>query len=119
MQDVAGSYPFVDIDNDLTSNVTFGTRTSQISSAGTALYFEGSNILVRINGTKPDAAPRGAVLLSAHFDSVSTAPGATDDGMGVATLLAMLDFFVKNRPKRTVIFNLNNGEEDGLNGARV
>jgi Zn-dependent M28 family amino/carboxypeptidase len=58
-----------------------------------------------------------AVLFSAHFDSVSTAPGATDDGMGVATLLQLVQHFVTNRPKRDVIFNINNAEEDGLLGA--
>lgn len=45
--------------------------------------------------------------------------GATDDGMGVATLLQLVDYFSKNRPKRDVIFNINNGEEDGLNGAHA
>lgn len=59
------------------------------------------------------------VLFSAHFDSVSTAPGATDDGMGVATLLSLVDYFAKNQPKRTVVFNINNGEEDGLYGAHA
>lgn len=58
-----------------------------------------------------------AVLFSAHFDSVSTAPGATDDGMSVATLLQLVKYFSLNRPKRDVIFNINNAEEDGLYGA--
>ena len=58
-----------------------------------------------------------AVLFSAHFDSVSTAPGATDDGMGVVSLLQLVNYFSHNRPKRDVIFNINNAEEDGLYGA--
>ena len=40
----------------------------------TVTYFEGLNILVRIPGT---SGTHGAILLSAHIDSVSTAPGAT------------------------------------------
>jgi Zn-dependent M28 family amino/carboxypeptidase len=40
----------------------------------TVTYFEGLNVLVRIPGT--NGVP-GAILLSAHIDSVSTAPGAT------------------------------------------
>ena len=40
----------------------------------TITYFEGLNILVRIPGT---GKVQGAILLSAHIDSVSTAPGAT------------------------------------------
>ena len=41
----------------------------------TVTYFEGLNILVRIQGTSKLTG--GAILLSAHIDSVSTAPGAT------------------------------------------
>ena len=79
-----------------------------------AVYFEGSNVLVKIDGE--DESLDG-VLFSAHFDSVSTAPGATDDGMGVATTLQLVQYFSQHQPKRTVVFNINNGEEDGLYGA--
>lgn len=60
-----------------------------------------------------------AVLFSAHFDSAATAPGATDDGMSVAALLQMLTFLAENQPRRTAVFNINNGEENGLSGAHV
>ena len=85
------------------SNVTFGIGDM-------AAYFEGSNVLVKVSGTRSELP---GVLFSAHFDSVSTAPGATDDGMGVATLLSLVDYFTKHRPKRTVVFNINNAEENG------
>ena len=39
--------------------------------------------------------------------------------MGVATLLALVDYFAKNQPKRDLVFNINNGEEDWLNGAHA
>lgn len=39
--------------------------------------------------------------------------------MGVSTLLQLVDYFGKNRPTRDVIFNINNGEEDWLNGAHA
>ncbi|KAK7038111.1 peptide hydrolase [Favolaschia claudopus] len=81
------------------------------------VYNQASNILVKIEGSDPDAAPGGGVLFSAHYDSVSTASGATDDGMGVATLIQLIEYFANNQPKRTAVFNINNGEEDGLNGA--
>ena len=58
-------------------------------------------------------------MLSAHYDSVSTAPGTTDDSMGIVTLLQMVEHFAKHRPKRAVIFNFNNNEESGLNGAHT
>lgn len=60
-----------------------------------------------------------AVLFSAHFDSAATAPGATDDGMSVAALLQMLTHLAENQPRRTAVFNINNGEENGLSGAHV
>ena len=79
-------------------------------------YFESLNVLVKIDGSKPDL---DGVLFSAHFDSVSTAPGTTDDGMGVVTLIQLIDYFSKNQPVRTLVFNINDGEEDGLYGAQV
>lgn len=59
------------------------------------------------------------MLFSAHYDSVSTAPGATDNGMGVVTLIELVRYLSEpaHRPRRTAIFFWNNGEEDGLNGA--
>src|SRR5215207_5589314 len=41
------------------------------------------NIVARVAGT----AGRRAVMLAAHYDSVPTAPGASDDAAGVATLI--------------------------------
>lgn len=60
-----------------------------------------------------------AVLLNAHYDSVAVGPGASDDGMGVATLLE-IGSILKNRPlKRPLILLFNEGEELGLVGARA
>ena len=39
--------------------------------------------------------------------------------MGVATLLNLIDYYAVNRPPKDLIFNINNGEEDWLNGAHV
>lgn len=80
------------------------------------MYHEGLNIVVEVRGTEPELP---AVLFSAHFDSVSSGSGATDDGMGVATVIQILERLVETRPKRTALFNINNGEEDGLYGAHV
>jgi hypothetical protein len=60
-----------------------------------------------------------ALLLSAHYDSVPVGPGASDDGIGVATLLEV-GSILKGRPlKRPVILLFNEGEELGLIGARA
>ncbi|KAA1477505.1 hypothetical protein DENSPDRAFT_828844 [Dentipellis sp. KUC8613] len=83
-----------------------------------AAYFEGSNVLVKIDGLE-DANESAAILFSAHLDSVSTAPGVTDDGMAAVSLIQMISYFAKHRPRRTALFNINNGEEDGLHGSQT
>lgn len=96
------------------------SNASYVTSRG-AVYFEGTNILLKIEGTDASSLDHGAVLFSAHYDSVSTAPGATDNAMGVVTLLSMVEYLSdpKRRPRRSAIFLFNNGEEDGLNGAHA
>jgi Zn-dependent M28 family amino/carboxypeptidase len=103
----------VHVDDDLRSNITFFGNNH-------ATYFEGTNVLVKVDGTDPKLTlDRGAVLFDAHYDSVASASGATDNGMGVATLLQMVEYLANNRPRRTAVFNINNGEEDGLHGAHA
>ncbi|KAH6868118.1 endoplasmic reticulum metallopeptidase 1 [Alternaria rosae] len=112
----------VELFDDLTANATF-------SSGSTSIYFEGTNIIVAIRGSGDDepfnaterSPDNGGVLVNAHYDSVSSGYGATDDGVGVVTILQLLSYFTesKNWPKRTVVLLLNNGEEDYLNGAKA
>lgn len=81
-------------------------------------YFESSNVLAKVEGKDPSLP---AILLSAHYDSVPTAYGSTDDGAGVASLLGILEHYAtsKSQPLRTIIFNINNNEEFGLYGAQA
>src|SRR6267378_354025 len=44
------------------------------------------NVIGRLTGT----ANSGALMLGAHYDSVTTGPGASDDGSGVVTILETL-----------------------------
>ncbi|KAF9523727.1 hypothetical protein CPB83DRAFT_821098 [Crepidotus variabilis] len=112
LRDIVDGYPYASIVDDNVSNASYASYKRGVS-------FEGSNILVKIEGTEPDFANRGGVLLSAHFDSVSTGPGVTDDAIGVATLISLVKYLTTHRPRRTAVFNINNGEEDGLNGAHA
>jgi hypothetical protein len=107
--------------NDLHSNLSF-------HNGAVSTYFEGTNIIVYIRGEQdgPDdwhSGPesRGGVLVNAHYDSVSTGYGATDDGVGVVSVLQLVKYFTYpgNQPKRGLVALLNNGEEDFLNGASV
>ncbi|KAJ8113724.1 hypothetical protein OPT61_g4218 [Boeremia exigua] len=119
----------VQVIDDNVSNATF-------SSSNTTVYFEGTNLIVAIRGSEDDepfyspnqsalATQRrpnnGGVLVNAHYDSVSSGYGATDDGVGVVCVLQLLSYFTEaeNWPKRTLVLLLNNGEEDFLNGAKA
>src|SRR5438270_2601220 len=67
--------------------------------------------------TVPGTAPGPHLLLSAHYDSTPTGPGAGDDGIGVATLLEVGSILKAAAPPRPVTLLFNEGEEYGLNGA--
>ncbi|KAH0609719.1 uncharacterized protein H6S33_012265 [Morchella sextelata] len=87
-------------------------------SDGIAVYFEGRNIMVYIHGTDMGLSP---ALVNAHYDSVSTSHGVSDDGVGVVTILQLIKSLTRSgsRPQRGLILLMNCGEEDGLNGARA
>ncbi|KAF2092051.1 putative zinc metalloprotease [Saccharata proteae CBS 121410] len=108
----------VELYNDMSSNVTFST-----AGTNTSIYFEGTNIIVYIEGSGDAGTKesRAGVLVNAHYDSVSTGFGATDDGVGVVSVLQLISYFTTpgNKPKNGIVALLNNGEEDYLNGARA
>ncbi|MCW3797039.1 M20/M25/M40 family metallo-hydrolase [Sphingomonas sp. BN140010] len=59
------------------------------------------------------------LLINSHYDSVPVGPGASDAGMGVATMLEVASL-LRDRPLgRPVTFLFNEGEELGLVGARA
>lgn len=74
------------------------------------------NVLARIPGRQRD----GAVLLTAHYDSVPASPGVSDDGAGVAAVLeAARALLAGPMPPRDVWLLLSDGEEVGLLGAEA
>lgn len=59
------------------------------------------------------------LLINSHYDSSTVGPGASDAGLGVASMLEVLAL-MKDRPLvRPVTFLFNEGEELGLIGARA
>lgn len=60
------------------------------------------------------------VILGAHIDTVPTAPGATDNGTGVAAVMEAARILAEAgvKPRRTIRFILFGGEEVGLIGSR-
>lgn len=109
---------FIELSDDLKNNTRTLTKKSNPFRPfdSSLVYFESSNIIVKVEGKNPNIS---ALLLSAHYDSVPTSHGATDDGKGIACMLALLDYYSNNRPDRTIIFNFNNNEEFGLLGAKA
>jgi Peptidase family M28 len=93
------------------------TAAHYLSLAGVAEAGTPENVLARLKGTNDGGK---AFVLMAHYDSVSTAPGAGDDGAGVAAMLETLRALKAGPPlKNDVIFLFTDGEERGLLGARA
>ncbi|KAL0085964.1 hypothetical protein J3Q64DRAFT_1739498 [Phycomyces blakesleeanus] len=76
---------------------------------------ESRNVMLRIVGQSNNTDE--ALLINAHYDSVSTSHGVTDNGMGVAVAIELARYFIKHPPHNTLVFLFNNFEEAGLIGA--
>jgi Zn-dependent M28 family amino/carboxypeptidase len=76
------------------------------------------NLIAEIPGSDP-ALKSEIVMLGAHLDSVETATGAADNGIGSATSMEVLRVFkaLDLKPRRTVRIALWGGEEQGLKGS--
>ncbi len=76
------------------------------------------NVVGEIDGA---VHPEQIVLVGAHLDSWDLSPGATDDGTGVAAVIAAAHAIHGSgvRPDRTIRFVLFTGEEQGLLGSQA
>lgn len=106
----------------LTSNIDFftikadGRRIAKDSQLG--------NVMGTLKGTDP--ADDRILIISGHLDSrvtdvmdtKSDAPGANDDGSGVAAMMELAKIMSKRSFPYTIIFVAVTGEEQGLYGAR-
>ncbi len=82
-------------------------------------YHEQTNLVIYLPSTAKGAAEMDAVLLSAHYDSVSSGNGATDNGMAVTVVMALIERYCNHSLPSNLVFNINNAEEDGLFGAHA
>lgn len=74
------------------------------------------NIVARI----PGEHSTGAIMISAHYDTVDGSPGAADDGSGVASILETVRILSESSSlKNDVIILITDGEEIGLLGAKA
>lgn len=74
------------------------------------------NIIARLPGKKSDKS----ILIVAHYDSVNHSPGASDDGVAVASMLEAMRV-LKAGPQldNDILFLFTDGEEMGMFGAHV
>lgn len=93
-------------------------QVQRITGEDQGFEIEGAleNIACRLQGSSQEKA----ILLVAHYDSVATGPGASDDGVAIAALLETARA-LKSLPqlKRDIIFLFTDGEEAHLLGARA
>lgn len=89
---------------------------------GLTVEFQGGdlrNVVATLPGSGRTAGE--IVVVGAHYDSTSSdpdrAPGATDNGCGVAIVLELARVMSQHSFDRTVQFVLWNAEEDGRNGS--
>jgi len=86
-------------------------------SFGTAQPGNGNNILAVIDGKKKET-----IVLSAHYDHLgilgnSIYNGADDNASGTAALLALAEYFQKNKPEHRIVLAFFDAEEMGLRGS--
>ena len=82
------------------------------------------NVMATLKGTNPN--DNRILIISGHLDSrvsdvmnvKSDAPGANDDGSGVAAVMELAKIMSKRSFSATIIFVAVTGEEQGLYGAR-
>jgi len=85
-------------------------------AGGAAVAGRVENVVARRRGTGGGRA----LMLAAHYDSVPTAPGATDDAAGVAAILETLRALGEGPPPANdLVVLFTDGEELGLLGARA
>ncbi|MFW9843974.1 MAG: M28 family metallopeptidase, partial [Candidatus Thorarchaeota archaeon] len=74
------------------------------------------SVIGKLPGFFPVDAP--AILIGGHYDSVPEAPGANDDGTGVAAMLEIARVMSKYEWPLDIYFGAWNAEEIGLRGSQ-
>ncbi|WP_405690180.1 M20/M25/M40 family metallo-hydrolase [Streptomyces sp. NBC_00057] len=93
-------------------------ESTEVLPRRTASHLAGRvhNIIATISGR----SSTGRVMLVAHTDSVVTGPGASDDGLGVASLLEIARVLKQGaQPRNDVVLLFTDAEEIGQLGARA
>ena len=99
---------------------------SQVFS-GERMPKEGAEVMDVVAIQKGSSDPDRYVIMTAHLDSrvsdtmdaKSDAPGADDDGSGVAAVLETARVLSKYKFPATIVYSVDSGEEQGLYGGKV
>src|SRR5260221_6116162 len=73
--------------------------------------------LVNLIARTPAQPAGDTLIIASHYDSVPAGPGASDDGLGVATTLEVARALRAERLHNAMQFVITDGEESGLLGA--
>ncbi|MEM9772958.1 MAG: M20/M25/M40 family metallo-hydrolase [Chloroflexota bacterium] len=105
------------------SNGRLQVQNDPFSLEYNGFFAEQENIIATLPGTEPGA---GVIVLMAHYDSrppdetdgLTRAPGANDNGSGVALLLESIRLLSSRTWNQTIIFAATAAEEQGTYGSR-
>ncbi|MFZ4542848.1 MAG: M28 family peptidase [Saprospiraceae bacterium] len=76
---------------------------------------KGNNLISNLSGK---IIPTKSVVIDAHYDTVSSSPGADDNASGVVAMLEAARILGKYNFKKSLIFAAFDLEEDGLLGSK-
>ncbi|VEU23238.1 DEKNAAC104375 [Brettanomyces naardenensis] len=118
--ELCSTKPFLSLSDDLFNRSSIIAQRDTLDPTKDefrVISFKSGNILAKIQGSNPSL---DAILVSAHYDSAPPSYGATDDGIGIVTMLGILEHFANSsQPLRSVILNFNDNEEFGLLGSEM
>ncbi len=92
------------------------TKSVHIDLVQTEFTTQSRNVCATIPGRD---VPEESLIITAHYDSVSTGTGAWDNATGTATAMYVYRHFAQHPPRRTLRFVFCGSEEQGLLGSKA
>ena len=115
-----GSSADARVRDDIVKRLTTLGYTTALQTGIACNDFGACGAPTNIVATRGEVTAKDAVMLAAHYDSVPAGPGASDDGVGVASLLEIARALtVLPAPRHPIVLLVTDGEEAGLLGASL